>query len=249
MGNINSAVKVISAASDVNQFDTELTMNLTKLISISKMIFDEYKEEIFEIYASPPDLIQEHMYNLDKITLYIMHSIDIGDLSKWKEDCKEFINEVFKNEYSKDVVISKPKFITQNQPESLLLLDTFLDEPIDRAEETYKLIYSLLDEIEPVGAVSISHAYEHEPIRTMILHITDFSELIYIDKTLKTYSEKYHCEFIEYNDTKTKRTKNSIVYVPVLGLAPLDYDIPYAFYDRQIIEQYVPKDDEAEDNI
>jgi hypothetical protein len=122
-----------------------------------------------------------------------------------------------------------------------------MDKPTDRPQEVYKLMYDIIDTVEPVGGISISTSFEYEQCQTMILHVTSFSDLIYVDKDLKAIGDKLNKELIAYSDVDGKVPRGSIVYVPVLGLAPLEYDIPYQFYDMQALDKLIEREEASID--
>lgn len=244
--NVDRAAKTMGAANDIKQFNKQLIVNLTRFIYITDMLYDEYPEDIFEIYVSPVGLLQEQMCDVDKVVLYILYDIERSS-TEWKQECEDFTIELFKNEFGKNVQISKPKFITQCPEENAILLKTCMNKPTDRFQEVYRLMYDIINTVEPVGGISISTSFEYEQCQTMILHVTNFSDLIYVDKDLKAVGDKLGKELIAYSDVKGKPPRGSIVYVPVLGLTPLEYDIPYQFYDIQALDKLIVKEEASDD--
>lgn len=235
MNEMLAAAKGLNAADDIKQDNADLMADVSKLVNITEMLVESFSEFIHEVHVSPMNIVQLLMNQVKVLKFFIVY-----DASHYSEDikseCEDTLMELVKSEFD-GVDSYEPTVYSMYNDWSIPTLLLYSKQGISAVDEidgsSLLFINSFL-ECTDAGAVSIPSTYMSSKCVNMFVHAKSVAGLSRLRKSVENFSSFSGREMKEVGDTNTSIAEFNIVYM--VGLKPLQYNIPYLYIDHASID-------------
>lgn len=223
------ATRMVSMGSEMKQNDVELVTDIERLINIINQCVSVMEDFIVEVHVTPMNMLQAKFKDIKKLKFSIIYNGKYTGLDylEKKQECTELLRAAVESEFEGIDSIGKVDYSLQNDWN----YPTFLVYTVFPRFELPALVgndYTLLRAICEEGfAVSIPNSYSFQKVKCMYIHCSDISKYPLLLGSM-TNSERQYGRSIE----EFRIDKDSYVYacyIPIVGLTPLQYEIPYTY--------------------
>lgn len=254
MNELLRAASAGSLGSRMQQDDKDLIADVDKLVSITNMLVDTYRNFIVEVHVAPMNIIQMKTSELKHLSFHIVYNGSYAcNLLEIQSEVKDMLTVLVDDEFdgiSKIDDISFHMYANWTEPTIMLytVFDGFTIE--DLGDEDYVFLYGMLDKTG--CTLTIPKTYKFAKVKCIFVHSPSTVLVSRIDRGIIDYCESN-------NKSAGKVTDNNkslnIVYEMMVGLQPIRYNIPYLYVDKKLfnlkrLEELgvCPTDEHSEDN-
>lgn len=230
MNSLLSATKISSISTDLNAMDGDHIDDIEKLLSLVDLIVSTYNDFLIEIHVAPMSLIQDKLTDIKKLKFYLVYnSRFVGEeFTETKCDCSDFIKSLLSNEFAGiENNIEVLYYSSWQWKEPTLCLYSMLGNPRwEDIPEDIKLWIKDICVCMDLG-ISITYYAINTVNRCIFLHFRKATDRILYNGNFDIFKDKFRLEL-----TEKKSSKDTIYYVPLIGLNPLNYNLPYLYIDK-----------------
>lgn len=231
MNELLRAASAGSLGSRMQQDDKDLIADVDKLVSITNMLVDTYRDFIVEVHVAPMNIIQMKMSELKHLSFHIVYNGSYAcNLLDMQNDLRDMLSVLVDDEFdgiSKIDDISFHMYANWTEPTIMLytVFDRFTIE--DLSDEDYVFLYRMLEKNE--CAITIPKTYKFAKVKCIFVHSPSTVMVSRVDRGVIDY-----CVANGKVAGKVSDNDNSLnlVYEMMVGLQPIRYNIPYIYVDR-----------------
>lgn len=231
MNELLRAASAGSLGSKMQQDDKDLIADVDKLVSITNMLVDTYRDFIVEVHVAPMNIIQMKTSELKHLSFHIVYNGSYAcNLLDMQNDLRDMLSVLVDDEFdgiSKIDDISFHMYANWTEPTIMLytVFDGFTIE--DLSDEDYVFLYGMLEKNE--CAITIPKTYKFAKVKCIFVHSPSTVMVSRVDRGVIDY-----CVANGKVAGKVSDNDNSLnlVYEMMVGLQPIRYNIPYIYVDR-----------------
>lgn len=231
MNELLRAASAGSLGSRMQQDDKDLIADVDKLVSITNMLVDTYRDFIVEVHVAPMNIIQMKTSELKHLSFHIVYNGSYAcNLLDMQNDLRDMLSVLVDDEFdgiSKIDDISFHMYANWTEPTIMLytVFDGFTIE--DLSDEDYVFLYGMLEKNE--CAITIPKTYKFAKVKCIFVHSPSTVMVSRVDRGVIDY-----CVANGKVAGKVSDNDNSLnlVYEMMVGLQPIRYNIPYIYVDR-----------------
>jgi hypothetical protein len=231
MNELLRAASAGSLGSRMQQDDKDLIADVDKLVSITNMLVDTYRDFIVEVHVAPMNIIQMKTSELKHLSFHIVYNGSYAcNLLDMQNDLRDMLSVLVDDEFdgiSKIDDISFHMYANWTEPTIMLytVFDGFTIE--DLSDEDYVFLYGMLEKNE--CAITIPKTYKFAKVKCIFVHSPSTVMVSRVDRGVVDY-----CVANGKVAGKVSDNDNSLnlVYEMMVGLQPIRYNIPYIYVDR-----------------
>lgn len=237
------ATRMVSMGSETKQNDTELITDIERLINIVNQCVSVMEDFIVEVHVSPMNMLQAKFKDIKKLKFSIIYNGRYTGLEylEKKQECTDLLRAAVESEFEGIDSIGKVDYSLQNDwdyPTFLIYTVFPRFELPTLVGNDYKLIRAIC---EDGFAVSVPNSYNFQKVKCMYIHCSDLVQYPILLGSMSNSERQYGKSVEEF-----KMDKDSYIhacYIPIVGLTPLQYTIPYAYIT---IEDFVQQESSEE---
>lgn len=231
MNELLRAASAGSLGSRMQQDDKDLIADVDKLVSITNMLVDTYRDFIVEVHVAPMNIIQMKTSELKHLSFHIVYNGSYAcNLLDMQNELRDMLSVLVDDEFdgiSKIDDISFHMYANWTEPTIMLytVFDGFTIE--DLSDEDYVFLYGMLEKNE--CAITIPKTYKFAKVKCIFVHSPSTVMVSRVDRGVIDY-----CVANGKVAGKVSDNDNSLnlVYEMMVGLQPIRYNIPYIYVDR-----------------
>lgn len=235
MGAFGDAMRGANISGEIREDDEDLVATLTKLKSITEMFLSVYDDMVVEILATPMDLINRKLSDINKIVIYVVYS-DSAD-KETVSYAKEMLSCLAEDEFDMvkggvDIVFSLTYKINVAM---LCLYSVFPVDVIGPIETGLPTnLYLIFADLVLGRGYTISFPVNvvNMTPKTIYVHCGEADKVV----QLNTIMDNYGMVIKQYSD-KLKVKDCDIIYVPMLQQSKLAYGLPYVYVDQSSFDR------------
>lgn len=236
MGSIGDMLRGANLSSEFKESDEDVIATVTKLTNIVKMFNDFYPEVALEIHASPLDIIQTKVHDIDRLSIYVGYNKEKkSQVADAMDMLKSLVNDEFETKNGVSVEFeTEPKW---KEP-TILLYTLFPAETLESELRStlYWDLYSLVFFQGITASVPIGLGYRDN--LGILLHCNGIDDISRLHKMLPVGNQQKLVEFSQRDKWSKEVLKDSpIYYVPMLRQEPIRYELPYLYITRESFDE------------
>lgn len=235
MSDLDLLFRGANAGSESKENDEDLIADVSRLVSIVEMLLSKYSGFILEVYVSPMNILQTKLEEIKHLQFHILYnwSLSLDNVHTLKQECEELFQSLLAGEFDSVENFDEIEFsnrVIWSVP-TIQLYSAFKDFDLDRdinVDEVYLWLYDLVKDGD--YAISLPISFNQMTLKSILVHCKSPDGIIKLCKIKPEDGPKGMYKISEFKlDTKFY---NGVVYVPMNGLKPVQFDLPYQYIDR-----------------
>ena len=223
------AARMTSIGDEIKQNDTDLISDIERLINIVNQCVEIMEDFILEFHVSPANILQSKLKDVKQLKFAVIYNGKYTglELMEKKKECTELLRAAIEDEFEGIEGIRKIEYeLLNNWEYPTLTLYSMLPTPILSTFE--HIDWTVLKDICNDGfCVSIPNSFQYQKVKTLFVHcysVKDYSVLV---GTMLNSERQYRMRI--YESSEFGKHSTGWAYIPIVGLEPIRYDIPYQF--------------------
>lgn len=240
MSELDLLFRTVNIGSESKENDEDLMADMSRLMSIIEMLTSEMGTFIFEVYVSPMNMLTTKLEDVKHLQLHIVYNynLSIDDFEKKKRECIELLQSLLLGEFDSISNFDPPEFnrIPEWKVPTIQVYSIF-KEPNFEAEIYNDVVYLWLYDLVKDGQYTVSIPYDISQMTApaVFIHCKDSVDIVKLCKIKPEDGPKGQVVMVEYSPEM--RYERGVVYVPMVGLKPLQYNMPYMYIDSSSFNQ------------
>lgn len=231
MNELLRAASAGSLGSRMQQDDKDLIADVDKLVSITSMLVDTYRNFIVEVHVAPMNIIQMKTSELKHLSFHIVYNGSFAcNILDIQSELRDMLTVLVDDEFdgiSKIDDISFHMYANWTEPTIMLytVFDGFTIE--DLSDEDYTFLYGMLEKND--CAITIPKTYKFAKVKCIFIHSPSTVMVSRVDRGVVEYCAANGKIAGKVNDSDKAL---NLVYEMMVGLQPIRYNIPYIYVDK-----------------
>ncbi len=234
MNEMLAAARGLKAADNIRQDSSELMADVSKLVHIIDMLIDITGDYVIEVHVSPMTIVQMLMRQVKSLQFFIKYDAAYGSEDA-KKSADEVLMELVKSEFT-GIESYEPTVFSMyddwDVPTFLLYSKDGVQTVDELDDSTILFLHSFLS-CTGAGGVSIPATYPFSKRVNMFVHCESLVSLDNLKRKVSEFGQMVGREFKEVTVFGYESVEFNIVYM--IGLKPLQYEVPYLYIDNASI--------------
>lgn len=234
MNDLDLLFRSVNANAESQENDEDLIADVSRLVSIIEMLVSEMGDFILEIHVSPMNLLQTKLEDIKHLKFHILYNftLSIDEFQKRKKTCLELFEALLKGEFDDIDNFDEPEFLpraTWSEP-TVQLYSVFKDFNFETEisdNDVYLWLYDLVKDGD--FAISLPYAFNYQTCKSILIHCKSSDGIISLCRIKAEDGYKGLYKMTEFS--LDKKIQGNLVYVPMVGLKPVQYELPYYYVD------------------
>ncbi len=236
MNEMLAAARGLKAADEIRQDSSELMADVSKLVHITEMLIDITGNAVIEVHVSPMTIVQMLMRQVKSLQFFIKYDAAYVT-EEFKQSTDEVLMELVKSEFTGIESYQQTVFSLYDDwdiPTFLLYSREGIKSVDELDDSTLLFLHSFLS-CTGAGGISIPVTYKFSKHVNMFVHCDSLVNLDVLKNSVSQFSQVTGRGFKEVNISDNEIMEFNIVYM--IGLKPLQYDVPYIYIDANSIDE------------
>lgn len=240
MSELDLLFKGVNVGLDSKENDEDLMADMSRLMSIVEMLTSEMDTFILEMFVSPMNILTTKLEDVKHLQFHIVYDyrLSLDDFEEKKKECMELLESLLLGEFDNISNYDTPEFnrIPDWKVPTIQVFSIFKDltlEDVIPNDNVYLWLHDLVSD----GRYEVSVPYEVSQMTApaLFIHCRDSMDIIGLCKLKPEDGLKGQMLMVEY--TPEMKYERGLVYVPMVGLKPLQYNMPYMHVDMNSFNQ------------
>lgn len=235
MNDLDLLFRGMNVDSESKENDEDLIADVSRLVSIIEMLLSEMGDFILEVHVSPMNILQTKLEDIKHLKFHILYNWTLGidEVHAKKQECTELFESLLIGEF--DSIQNFDELDFQPKPvwtvPTIQLYSAFKEFNFEQEiadDNVYLWLYDFVKDGD--FTISLPYSFGFVTCKSILIHCKIADGIVRLCKIKPEDGPKGMFHLKEFEDGKTYF--NQVVYVPMVGLKRLQYELPYYYVDR-----------------